>query len=105
MKTNLECGEQDAGAGHDHGGGPESPNFRSQVAVATEASARCLSAFLAVEWGIIRLCSLMFAYVRFFWKKMFEGTARRQIRANPTKSNQIRPIINISHEWQRFTKA
>ena len=92
MKTELDCGVQDVGAGPDHGGGSEPPNFRSQIAdcrlqarrtatgacrkeegtmqneaaVAAEASARCLSAFLALEWGNIRLCSL-------FGSKMFEA--------------------------------
>src|SRR6266852_1694554 len=32
MKTELGCGVQDVGAGPDHGGGSEPPNFRSQIA-------------------------------------------------------------------------
>ncbi len=130
MKTELGCGLQDVGAGPNHRGGSEPPNFRSQIAdcrlqarraatgcrtatgacrkeegtmqneaaVAAEASARWLSAFLAVEWGNIRLCSLMFAYVRLLGEKCLralrEGKSRL-IRAHPTKSDQIRPIINI----------
>src|SRR6266852_1311706 len=124
MKTELGCGVQDVGAGPDHGGGSEPPNFRSQIAdcrlparraatgccalppgragrkkepmqneaaVAAEASARCLSAFLALEWGNIRLCSLMFAYVRFLGEKCLralrEGKSRL-IRAHPIKSDK-----------------
>src|SRR3989442_3389527 len=66
----------------------EAGTMQNEAAVAAEASARCLSAFLAVEWGNIRLCSLMFAYVRFFGKKMFEGAARRQIEDDPSTSDQ-----------------
>ncbi|SRR6266704_123679 len=32
MKRELGCGAQDVGAGPDHGGGSEPPNFRSQIA-------------------------------------------------------------------------
>src|SRR5260370_25137292 len=114
MKTERGSGLQGGGGGPDHGGGSEPPNFRSQIAdcrlqarrtatgacrkeegtmqneaaVAAEASARWLSAFLALEWGNIRLCSL-------FGRKMFEDVARRQIEADPSTSDQIRPRINI----------
>ena len=39
----------------------EEGTMQNEAAVAAEASARWLSAFLALEWGNIRLCSPMFA--------------------------------------------
>ena len=69
----------------------EEGTMQNEAAVAAEASARWLSAFLALEWGNIRLCSLMFAYVRFLGEKCLrtlrEGKSRL-IRAHPSKSDQ-----------------
>src|SRR2546427_322829 len=71
----------------------------------------------AAEWGNVRLCSLMFAYVRFFplipaylrlmGKKMFQGaTPRRHLSFDiPSRPSDTRAMIELEQAGQRIFAA